>query len=137
MDDYSYSRKEIMDRNRVLELAVEELERQKEVILAEIEAIRSELKGTPSRTPKTSKAVGARTKRKRTKTAAARKAQSQKMKRYWAAKRAGKAKSSKAAKPATKAKARTKTMAEKRALSLKMKEVWKKRKMQAAKKKKK
>ena len=109
-----------MEKNRILELALKELERQKAVISSDIEAIRSQLKETASQSAQ-----------KGPKSAAVGKAQSQRMKKYWAAK-------SKAAKkaPPAKPKGRAKTEAEKKALSLKMKEVWRNKKAEAAKKKK-
>ena len=70
---------------RILELAIEELERQKAAIEAEIATIRRELKGTPSvRLTKTSAMTRGK---RRVINAAQRKAQSERMKRYWAAKR--------------------------------------------------
>jgi hypothetical protein len=122
-----------MERNRILELALEELERQKAAVLAEIETINAELKKAGPQPAKKAKTVTARTGRKSAKTAAARKAQSQRMKKYWAVKKAKSAAAKKAA--AARPKARAKTAAEKKALSLKMKEIWKKRKAEAAKKK--
>ena len=122
-----------MDRNRILELAVEALEKQKAGIDAEIEAIRADLKGAGSRTAKKVKPAAANTRRKRLRTRAERKAQSEGMKKYWAAKRAKAAKAS-AAKRLSPAggKHRAKSAAEKQALSLKMKQVWRKRKAEAA-----
>jgi hypothetical protein len=123
-----------MDRNRLLELAVEELERQKAGIDEEIAAVRAELggKGSTVRT----RSVSAGTRRRRT--LAQRRAQAQRMREYWAAKRAQAAKPAAVAKrlsdPVTVAKVRTWTDAKKKALSLRMREVWKKRKEAAAKK---
>jgi len=106
-----------MDQSRLLELAVEELERQKTRIVAEIEIVQSELEGIGNRAASKAKSTGASTGRTRPKTQAERKAQSQRMKKYWAAKRARKEKSSSVVTtPPTSAKARTKTAAEKRAL---------------------
>ena len=102
-----------METNRILELAIQELESRRAKLSAEIETLRSELKGTAAQPAK-----------KAAKFAAIRKAQSLRMKNYWAAKRA----------KAAKTKRRTKTAAEKKALSRKMKEIWKKRKASAAKK---
>ena len=75
------------------------------------------------------KSTSAKPTKKRGKSAAERRALSEKMKQVWAARRS-KAKSAKPAKTKAKAgtKVRPKTAAEKKALSLKMKEVWKKRK---------
>jgi uncharacterized protein (UPF0335 family) len=116
-----------MDRNRILELAVETLEKQKAGIDAEIETVRAELKGTGSAFVP----IG----RRRPRSQVERKSQSKRMKQYWAAKRA------KAAKPSTMkklppaiVKRRAKSAAEKKALSLKMKQVWEKKKAEAAKK---
>jgi len=115
-----------MDRNRILELAIEQLRKQKAGIDTEIDAIRKELNGArlggrqAGPTPE-------RTGRKRVRTPSERRAQAQRMREYWAAKRlAGKTSHARA-------KAKTKSAAQKLALSLKMKEVWKKRKAAAAK----
>ena len=127
-----------MDKNRIYELAIETLKKQKAEIDSEIESLRSEIKGL--KTTPIKKSTSANPAKKGGKSAAERKAMSEKMKQIWAARRskAKKAKiKAKSAKPAkTKAKAgtkvRPKTTAEKKALSLKMKEVWKKRKAAAA-----
>jgi len=115
-----------MDKNRILELAIESLERQKAKIDTEIENLRSEIKGL--KTTPIKKKTSVKPSNKGGKSAAERKAQSEKMKKVWAAKK------SKKAKTKSGAKVRHKTAAEKKALSLKMKEVWKKRKAEAAKK---
>ena len=128
-----------MDKNRILELAIESLERQKAGIDAEIESLRSEIKGSkPAPSLKTTPAKPAK---KSGKSEAERRAQSIKMKKVWAERKAkekkGKEKKASSARPAkTKAaaKIRPKTEAEKKALSLKMKEVWKKRRAEAAQK---
>ena len=78
-----------MDRTRLLELAIEELERNKREIEAEIESLRTDLgagnrpakKAVPA--PRQSDAAG----RRRPKTAAEKKAQSAKMKKVWASRR--------------------------------------------------
>jgi hypothetical protein len=115
-----------MDKNRILELAIEELQKQKAGIDAEIDYIRKELNRTGPglrQAAPTPERMG----RKRARTPAERRAQAQRMREYWAAKRlAGKTSH-------VSAKARTKSDAHKLALSLKMKEVWKKRKAAAAK----
>jgi hypothetical protein len=112
-----------------LELALNELQRQRAGIDEEIEAIQVELKGTGATVRQTASIPSAGIRRGRTRTAAERKAQAQRMREYWAKKKG------KAAKPApASAKVRTKTAAQKKALSLKMREVWKKRKAAAAKK---
>jgi hypothetical protein len=115
-----------MDRNRILELALETLENQKAEIIAEIERIRAGSRGRGLAVAGKTKAGTAR--KEKSRTPAQRRAQSQRMKKYWAAKRA---KAAKGKTPTAKAKVRTKTDAEKRALSLKMKEVWRKRKAEA------
>ena len=75
-----------MDKNRILELAIETLERQKAEIDAEIEKIRAELKG---QTTSVSRKKNSQTmpKKKRSMTAAQRKAHSESMKKYWAQKK--------------------------------------------------
>ena len=118
----------------MLELAVEALQSRKAGIDAEIEVIRAELGGKAFIGGGKTKAVAA--KRERSRTPAERRAQSRRMKKYWAAKKAATVKSSIAAKtPTAGAKVRTRTDAEKKALSLKMKEVWKNRKAATANKK--
>jgi hypothetical protein len=69
---------------RILELAIEELTRRKTAIEAEIEEIRGELRQPgPSFAAKAPAVVG----RRRGRNAAQRKAQSERMKKYWAAKK--------------------------------------------------
>lgn len=127
-----------MDKNRILELAIEALEREKAKINTEIENLRSEIKGL--RTTPIKKPASAKPATKRGKSAAERKAQSDKMKRIWAKRKSKAEKGKEKASPAKPAKAkatskiRPKTAAEKKALSLKMKEVWKKKKAEAAQK---
>ncbi len=75
-----------MDRNRLLELALEELPRRKAGIEAEIETLEAELKGTGS-AARESRSVPSAGPRSRRKTPAERKAHSERMKRYWASKR--------------------------------------------------
>jgi uncharacterized protein (UPF0335 family) len=124
-----------MDRNRILELAVETLEKRKAGINAEIETLRAELKGTGFGTARKVNPAAASTRRRRLQTRAERKAHSEGMKAYWAAKRAKEAKASAAKKSsAASGKRRAKSAAEKKALSLKMKQVWEKRKAEALKK---
>ena len=115
-----------MDKNRILELAIESLERQKTKIDTEIKNLRSEIKGLKTTPIKIR--TSAKPAKKHGKSAAERKALSEKMKKVWAAKK------SKKAKTKSGTKVRHKTAAEKKALSLKMKEVWKKRKAEAAQK---
>jgi hypothetical protein len=107
-----------MDQYRILELALESLEKQKAGIEAEIEAIQADLRG------KGAAGFG----RGRRRTASERKSHSEAMRAYWAAKK------SNAAKVTSAPKRKAKTAAEKKAISLKMKEAWKKRKAAAAKK---
>jgi hypothetical protein len=136
-----------MDRTRLLELALEELQRQRASIEAEIASITEGPEGTTTRQTRSTPTTG--TRRGRRRTAAQRKAQAQKMRQIWAARR------SRAVKPAPaanvkeekaeqksarakaaaiktsqtiKAKTRSKTAAQKKALSQKMREVWKRRK---------
>lgn len=75
-----------MDRNRILELAIETLERQKKEVQAEIDKIRSELKGSGTQSAQKKK-VPAKTGKKRSMSTAQRKLRSEKMKQYWAAKK--------------------------------------------------
>ena len=128
-----------MEKNRILELAIEALERKKAKIDAEIESLRSEIKGQATTPGK--KITSAKPAIKPGKSAAERKAQSERMKKIWAKRKskAGKGKGKEKAKAsAAKTKVasaiRPKTAAEKKALSLKMKEVWKKKKAEAAQK---
>jgi hypothetical protein len=79
-----------MDQNYILKLAIEELQRQKAGIEAEIEMIRAELSKSGSfatRKGKTPVVGEASAGRKRSRTVAEKKAQSEKMRKYWAAKR--------------------------------------------------
>jgi hypothetical protein len=78
-----------MEFKKILELALETLEKQKTQVEAEIEALRAEMRGSGPATS-TRKAEGSATpqKRRRAKTPAERKAQSKRMKAYWAAKKA-------------------------------------------------
>jgi hypothetical protein len=84
-----------MDRHRILELAVEELERQKTAVDAEITAIRAELGETGSKTTENVKLTVAVAGKNRRRTPAEREAQSLRLKKYWAAKRAKAAKTKK------------------------------------------
>ena len=79
-----------MCRNRILELAVEELERQKAGVEVEIEAVRAELRG--SETPGKSKSAATTISKRRPRTPAQRRAHSQRLRKYWAAKKTGEAK---------------------------------------------
>ncbi len=80
---------------RILELALEELERKKTAIDSEIQAIRFEL--GESKTAGRTKAVAPVAGRRRGRSSTERKAQSERMKKYWAARRAGSASGKKAA----------------------------------------
>jgi hypothetical protein len=75
-----------MDKNRILELAMETLERQKAEIDVEIEKLRSEMKGSGSVGTTNAKSQ-LKAKKRRTMTAAQRKAISEKMTKYWAEKK--------------------------------------------------
>ncbi len=126
----------MMDRNKLLELALEELNRQRAAVDEEIANVVAELNGAgaiirkaKSITPSAGRKGG------RMKTASERKAHSLRMKGIWAARRA------KAAKPAVKPaepkvpKANAKVSgAKKNARSLAMKAAWAKRKAAAAEK---
>ena len=76
-----------MDRNRILELALETLERQKDVVIAEIETVKAQLKGSGSVSVMKSKPSAAIKSKKGITSSAARKAHSERMKKYWAAKK--------------------------------------------------
>jgi hypothetical protein len=129
-----------MERNRILELALQELDRQKAVIDADIEAIRTELRGTGTRAVirQTPFLPSADSGRGRQRTPAERKAQAQRMREIWAARKAKAAKPAApaiAAPAASSAKTRSMTAARKKALSLAMKKAWKRRNAAAAKNK--
>lgn len=118
-----------MESKRILELALENLEKQRTDLVAAIEQIQS-LNGRNrrgiGRRPETQMLAVAR---RRSRTSAERKAQSERMKAYWAAKRAAKAK--KASPGSGKSKART---AKSKAVSEGMRAYWKRRKEEEAKK---
>jgi hypothetical protein len=116
------NRKENMDR-RILELAIAELERQKTEVEEKIEAIRAEFKTTG--VAQTPRAFAVQTGRSRT--AAQRKAQSEKMRNVWEARRQKTA--NKLDHPDPKAKKNS------QAISAAMKAHWAKRKTAKAKKK--
>jgi hypothetical protein len=126
-----------MEKNRILELALDGLQREKERIEAEMKFIQSELKGTGSAIRQALSLPSAGTRRRRRKTSAERKAHAQRMREIWAVRRVQATKPAAPAKTAPAAastKTRSKTAAQKKALSLKMREVWKRRKAAAAKK---
>jgi hypothetical protein len=106
---------------RILELAVEELERQRAEIIAEIEAIRAELRGSST----TGKAKSEADSRRRPRSAAQKKAQSEKMKVYWA-KRLQKAGKKNPSKP------KANKAAAGKAISSAMRVYWAKRKAESA-----
>lgn len=111
-----------MDQSRILELAIQELERQKTAVAAEIEAISAELRetGTNRRASLAIAAVAG----KRRRTPAERKAQSEKMRKIWAARRQHAAAAT--AKPIADKSGASKSRSEA------MKAAWAKRKAQAA-----
>ena len=78
-----------MEHKRILELALETLEKRKTQVEAEVEALRAEMRGR-GRATSTRKAETAASPsgRRRARTPAERKAQSKRMKAYWAAKKA-------------------------------------------------
>jgi hypothetical protein len=110
-----------MDRNRLLELAVEELERQKGVIESEIKAVRAELRG--SRIPR--EIISEAAAKRGYRTPAQRKAQSERMKKIWAARKAAAVRKATPTKPPKKA-------AASEAISAAMKAYWARRKAEAA-----
>jgi hypothetical protein len=113
--------------SRVLELAIEALEGQRAEIELEIQALQIMIKeGT---TPQAVAAGGKRPGR----TAAQRKAQSERMRKYWQRKRASKA----SVKAPAKSKSGPQSAAARKAISERMKAYWAKRKADAAKKAKK
>ena len=78
-----------MEHKRILELALKALEKQKTQVEAEVKALRAEMRG--SRRPTLKRKAGPTaglSGRRRTRTPAERKAQSKRMKAYWAAKKA-------------------------------------------------
>jgi hypothetical protein len=78
-----------MEQKRILELALETLEKRRTQVEAEVEALRAEMGGSGRATLKRKAGSTARRKgKRRAKTPAERKAQSKRMKAYWAAKKA-------------------------------------------------
>ncbi len=120
-----------MEQKRVLELALESLNRKKAGIDEEIETLRNELDGTGTAIRQTPSLPSTGTRRGRTRTPAQRKAQAQRMREIWKKRKAAAA--VKTAPAAASRKTRSMTDARKKALSLKMKAVWKKRKAAAKK----
>lgn len=78
-----------MEHKRILELALEALEKRRTQVEAEVEALRVEMRGS-GRAASTRKAgpAASRPEKRRVRTPAERKAQSKRMKAYWAAKKA-------------------------------------------------
>lgn len=125
-----------MDNKRILELAIETLEKHKAAIEAEIEELRGEMKGEiTGETAKKVKATSPTASRYRPKTPAERKAQSDRMKAYWAAKKSQPAIA--AAKKPTPAgpKRAPKSAATSKAISDGMRAYWARRKAELASKK--
>jgi hypothetical protein len=87
-----------MEFKRILELALETLEKRRTQVEADVEALRAEMRGRGEVTAKRKAGPTASPSgRRRTRTPAERKAQSKRMKSYWAAKKAATA--AKAKKP--------------------------------------
>jgi hypothetical protein len=88
-----------MEHKRMLELALEALEKRRTQVEAEIETLRAEMRGGGRATlERKAEPAGSARKKRRARTPAERKAQSKRMKAYWAAKKAEVA--AKAKKPA-------------------------------------
>lgn len=120
---------------RILELALEALDAQRETVAAEISAIRGELKGESgvARFQKAGSVTRPPSARRKPRSTAQRKAHSARMKAYWASKRETPAANANKSTP-TPSKRRAKTAAEKKAMSLKMKAAWARRRSEATKK---
>jgi hypothetical protein len=114
-----------MEIQRIIELAIETLERQKSAIDAEI----AQLRGTGKAAP-----VAPRPGKRRTRTAAEKKAQSKRMKAYWTAKRKAATPEVKSAMKAAEPARGPKSAAARKAQSEGMKRIWAERRIaQAAK----
>jgi hypothetical protein len=112
-----------MDK-RILELAVEALQERKAKVEAEIESIQAQLGGAIGKP----KIAIPRVAKRRKRTAAQRKAQSERMKAYWAARKNKAAKSAPARKPTSvKSKRGPKSAAARKAQSERMKAYWAKK----------
>ena len=120
-----------MEQRRLLELALQELEHRKAGIDEEIVAIQAELKGTGATVRQTTQAPSGSTGRRRIRTVTEREAQAQRMREYWAARRAKATKTNANAPSTASTKTRTMTDAQKKTISLRMKQVWAKRKAAA------
>ena len=100
----------------------------------EIETLRNDLKTiTGAAVRQMTLSASAGTRRGRPRTAAERKAQAQRMREIWAARKAQAVVNSASLKTAPSASAKVKTAAQRKAISLAMKEAWKRRKAAAAK----
>jgi hypothetical protein len=87
-----------MEHKRILELALEALAKRKNQVEAEIEALHAEMRGSVGDTStRKTRTTASPSGRRRARTPAERKAQSKRMKAYWAAKKAAAA--AKAKKP--------------------------------------
>jgi hypothetical protein len=127
------------EMDRIIELAIEALEKRRIAIDTEIEELRSQLRDrVPTETAMKAVAeiaAGAPRRGRRTRTAAEKKAQSERMKAYWTNRKARETRAAAAKKSAAMEYVRgPKSAAARKALSEKMKQVWAKRKAEAAKK---
>jgi hypothetical protein len=111
---------------RILEIALEELQRRKAEIDADIELIRQELGSEPVGSATEFTAVD---KRRRGRSSAQRKAQSERMRKYWAARRTGSSAKVKTRNPKPR-------KSSSKAISEAMRAYWAKRKAAAGKKEK-
>jgi hypothetical protein len=125
---YEQLQKGIKMDARIIELAIEALQRRRSGVEAEIEMIEGELRG---RTAKPAAPVAGK---RRPKTAAQRKAQAERMRAYWAA-RKGRATNTRTARKTAPAKPKMgpQSAAARKAQSERMKAYWAKRKAEAAK----
>ena len=98
-----------MEHKRILELALETLEKRRTQVEADVEALRAEMRGGGKATLKRkAETTASPSGRRRTRTPAERKAQSKRMKAYWAAKKAAAAaKAKKATQPGPKGRAKS------------------------------
>jgi hypothetical protein len=122
-----------MERKRLLELALATLEEKRTEIEREIAELREFQDGKKRVFVRAPKKTTIHAVKSRSRTSAERKAQSERMKKIWAARKLA-SKPAVAAKtvPAVK-KRKPKTAAQKKALSLKMKQIWAKKKAAAKK----
>ena len=118
---------------RIRELALEALLTRRAAIAAEIESLQGELAGAPG--TRTVKLTTPPPRKRKPRSVAERKAHSERMKAYWAAKKSRSGKTPFNVKPIpANPKRRSKTAAEKKVLSKAMKLAWAKRKAAEAKK---